>query len=205
MAWSCSVSNSPTGCGHRVLTIVRDDASTRQIHLHESDVAGAFTVDDEVVFVTLAAKRLAAQGVTLASLAGRVLIGSEATNVRSYDFFGPGAAITKTNIGTSYVNIPPGTNGERILVDLTGATEFRIVVSANLIGTGPFGLRAVRDGDSAVLYENASIALTGERELDSNWQPIPIAAGNLEVLRIQAKSTTASDDPVFRRATILIR
>lgn len=205
MAWTCSVSNSPTGCGHRVLTIVRDDATTRQVHLHDSDVEGIFTDADEVQFITLAAKRLAAQGITLATLVGRVLIGSEATNVRSYDFFGPGAAITKTNIGTSYVNVPPGLNGERILVDLTGATEFRIVVAANLVGTGPFGMRVVRDADSAVLFENASIALTGERELDTNWQPIPLAAGALEVLRFQAKSSTAQDDPVFRRATILIR
>lgn len=204
MAWTCSVSDSPTGCGHRVLTIVRDDGSTRQVHLHDDDVAG-FTDADELLLAKLATARLTALGLTLADLTGRVIIGSEATNVRAYDFFGPGAAITKTNIGTNYVNVPVGANGERILVDLTGATQFRIIVAANLVGTGPFGMRVVRDADNAVLFENASIALTGERELDTNWQAIPLAAGAMEVLRFQAKSTVGADDPVFRRATILIR
>lgn len=206
MAYICEISGNPTGCGHFQLTVRRDDGSTRVVHIHQDDTVGAFTDADEALMVTLCAKRVRAlYGVSLSQLVGRVIIGSEATNVKVYDFFGPGAAITKTNIGTNYVNVPVGLNGERILIDLTGCTQFRIIVSVNLVGTGPFGMRVVRDADNAVLFENASIALTGERELDTDWQSIPITANNLEVVRFQAKSNTAADDPVFRRATLLLR
>jgi hypothetical protein len=135
----------------------------------------------------------------------RVIVGEEATNVKSYNLLGPGLAVTKTNIGTTYVNILPGTSGERSLVDFTGCTEFRLIASANLVGTGPFGLRVVRDSDDAVLYENASIALTGERELDTNWQTLPGAASGNILVRVQAKSNVAADDPVFRRVTLVVR
>lgn len=145
------------------------------------------------------------KGLDLAALAGRVVLGEEATNVKEYVFFGPGDAITKTNIGTSYVNICPGANGERILADFTGCTQFRLFMTANLVGSGAFGLRAVRDGDNSVLFENASIALTGERELDSDWQSVPQGFSGLTLLRVQGKSATAADDPVFRRCTLLLK
>jgi len=200
------VSANPTGCGHYQMTVRRDDGSTYVADVHEDDTSGAFTTADDTLLATLCAKRVrAVSGLTMAQLAGRVLIGSESTNVRVYDFIGPGAAITKTNIGLTYVNVCVGLNGERILVDLTGAIEYRIIVTANLVGTGPFGLRAVRDGDNVVLFENASIALTGERELDTDWQTIPGGFNALTLLRFQAKSNVAADDPVFRRACVLIR
>ena len=205
MAWSCTLSTNPTGCGHYVVTARRDDGTTLVVPIHETEAAEPLTQVEEVQLVQLTVRRLRASGVLLAAQAGRVLLGSEATNVRSYDFLGPGAAITKTNIGTAYVNICPGLNGERLLVDLTGASEFRIVVTATLTGTGPFGLRCVRDSDDAVVFENAAIALTGNQELDTGWQPIPIAVGTLVLLRLQAKSVVGTDDPVFRRATILIQ
>lgn len=206
MAWTCEVSASASGCGHCQITVRRDDGSAAVHHVHESETAGPFTIEDEYALAVLSAKRVRAlTGLALQALAGRVLVGSEATNVRSYDFLGPGAAITKTNIGTAYVNICPGLNGERILVDLAGASEFRLIGTVNFVGTGPFGLRVVRDADNAVVYEAASIAQTGERELDSDWQPIPITVGALVLLRVQAKSAVGADDPVFRRLSMLVR
>lgn len=176
------------------------------VPVHESDTAGAFTAADEALMIALCAKRVrSVSGLTMAQLAGRVLIGSEATNVRTYDFLGPGATVTRTNIGTAYVNVCSGLNGERILVDLTGASQFRIIATANFVGVGPFGMRVVRDSDNAVVYENANLVQTGERELDTDWQTIPIAVGSAILLRLQAKSVTAADDPIFRRVCILIR
>lgn len=144
-------------------------------------------------------------GVSVAALLGRVLAGDEATNVKQYYFCGPGVAITKTNIGTSYVNVCPGLNGERVLVDCKGCTEMRIVLTANLVGVGPFKARIVRDSDNTIFYENASIAQTGERELDTDWVAIPAWATNLEVLRAQMASVTATDDPIIRRLALLVR
>lgn len=141
--------------------------------------------------------------VPLSQFAGRVCIGEEATNVKQYIIIGKD--VTKTNIGTAYVNVPVGASGERSLVEFTGCTQFRVVIHANLVGTGPFGFRLIRDGDSAVLYENASVALTGERELDTDWQPLPAAASGLTLVRLQAKSIVAADDPVVRRCLMLVK
>lgn len=204
MADICTNSVNPTGCGHYTVTITVDGTPI-VLHTQDSELLEPLTADELKTFVTLSARRLRQKGVTLAQFINRVTHGEEATNVKAYNLMGPGAAVTKTNIGTAYVNVLLGANGERALVDFTGCTEYRLIASANLVGTGPFGLRVVRDADDAVLYENASIALTGERELDTNWQPLPAAASGLALVRLQAKSTTPSDDPIFRRVTMLVR
>ena len=204
MADICTTSISPNSCDHRQLSGV-DNGEPWTLHLHENDIVTPLTIEEDQILRTLALRKLRQTGLTLAQMAGRVIRGEEATNVKAYNLLGPGAAITKTNIGTSYVNICLGFNGERSLIDFTGCTEFRIIISANLVGTGPFGFRLVRDSDSAVLFENASIALTGERELDTDWVTLPGAANGLSLVRAQAKSTTAADDPIVRRFTVLVR
>jgi hypothetical protein len=155
--------------------------------------------------ILLGLKRLRVAGLALDDSVGRVCNGDEGNNVKEYTFLGPGAAITKTNIGTSYVNICPGANGERILVDLTGCIQFRPFLTANLLATGPFQVRIVRDSDNTVFYESPSISQTGERELDPGWTDLPAGFSGQEILRVQAKSATATDDPVFRRITMLLK
>jgi hypothetical protein len=115
------------------------------------------------------------------------------------------APVTKGNIGLAWVNVLPGANGERSLVDFTGCTEYRLILHANLVGVGPFGARLVRDSDSAVLYENTSIVGLGERELDTDWQVLPAQANGLTLVRLQCKSGVANDDPIFRRCILLVR
>lgn len=194
----CSASTSPWNCGHRLLVV-----SGRTLIIHESEI-GPLSDEERDQLFTLAIRH---KGVALASLLNRVVYGDEATNVKLYTFLGPGAAITKTNIGTAYVNICPGLNGERIVADFTGCTEFRFMLNANLVGTGEWGARCVRDTDSAVLIEQANLGVAGERELDSDWQVIPAAflGTGLTFLRIQGKSQTASDDPSFRRIQLGLR
>lgn len=208
MAGICQTSfrkNGPT-CDHRSLSFLLDGV-TVDLEITQGEIDDIpWDAENRKKFLILAARRQRALGLVLDDAIGRVFAGDEATNVKEYVFFGPGLAITKTNIGTAYVNILPGLNGERILVDFTGCSAFRPVLTANLVGTGPFGVRIIKDSDNTVLYENANIALTGERELDPGWQsPIPAGFTGLEILRIQAKSVTAADDPIFRRATLLIR
>lgn len=144
------------------------------------------------------------RGVPLDQMTGRVCFGEEATNVKQY--FLLSKDVTKTNIGTSYVNIPPGANGERTLVDFTGCTEFRSVLHAVLNGTGQHQVRIVRDSDNLVLYESPAVAAqAGEREFDSDVQPIPQGFSGLTFLRVEAKSTVAANDPVFRRLVVMLR
>jgi hypothetical protein len=182
-----------------------DDGGAWTVHTSDGELLEPLTAEEGEVLRRLLLRKLRQKGVSIPQFSGRVVRGEEATNVKAYNLLGPGVAVTKTNIGTSWVNVLPGANGERSLVDFTGGTEYRLVASANLVGTGPFGLRVVRDSDSVALYENAAIAVTGERELDTDWQPLPAEASGLALVRVQAKSVTAADDPVFRRVTMLVR
>lgn len=204
MADVCTTSANPTGCGHFNLTGTVGGVSVAA-HVADSEMLEPLTSAERLAYFLLNVRLLRQSGVTLGQMAGRVLRGDEATNVKSYDLIGAGAAITKTNIGTSYVNICPGANGERSLIDFTGGTEFRIVLNANLIGTGQWGARVVKDSDNTVLFEAANLGAAGERELDSGWTAIPAGFSGLEVVRLQGKSTTGADDPVFRRCVVLVR
>jgi hypothetical protein len=136
-----------------------------------------------------------------------VLLGEEATNVKVYQFFGPGAAITKTNVGASYVNICPGSGGEPLVADFTGCTEYRIRLYANLVGTGQFGARVVKSSNADVLHDAPNLGAAGERAVDTNWQPLPAQFQGLGLVELvtQAKSQTAADDPVFRSMSLGLR
>jgi hypothetical protein len=204
MAGICTSISVCAGGNHATLSELLDGVPVT-VDITEGEALEPLTSDELRLFLRLKARRLRQSGVTFAQFVNRVLLGDEATNVKQYDLMGPGSVVTKTNIGTAYVNVLPGANGERCLIDFAGCTEFRPVVTANLVGTGPFGFRIVKDSDNAVLFENASVALTGERELDPGWQAIPAGFTGLEVVRLQAKSTVGSDDPVIRRASLLVR
>lgn len=200
----CTGSTNPTGCGHYQV-VVDVDGTPVALHVSDDEMAEPLTPDELSMYVRLSVRRLRASGVPLAELAGRVTRGEEATNVKAWDILPAGSAITKTNIGTTWTNVLPGANGQRSLVDFTGCSAFRLVATVNLVGTGPFGLRVVRDSDDALLYENDAIAQTGERELDTGWQSLPAAAAGLSLVRLQAKSATGADDPIFRRCLLLVR
>lgn len=194
-------------CDHRSVTVNLDgEAITLDAEERRLDEM-AWDDDAKRQFILLGLKRLRVLGLALDDSVGRCCNGEEATNVKQYTLLAKD--VTRTNIGTAYVNVPPGANGERSLVEFTGCTEFRLVLNANFPAgsVGPFGARVVRDSDNAVLYQNDAISATpsGERELDTGWLPIPQGVNSLEVVRFQARSATAADDPVFRRCVILVR
>ena len=144
MAGICTSTASPGNCSHRVITVTLDGVE-HQIHLTDADVT-PLTVDEQLYMLRLAIRH---RGIALAELLNRVLVGSEANNMKQHILLGPGAAVTRTNIGTSYVNVLNGANGERSLVDFEGCTQFRAVLHANLVTTGPFQVRIIRDSDNA--------------------------------------------------------
>ena len=181
---------------HYTLTI-----SGRTIALHQDEVA-PLEPEELDQFLRLAVR---ARQFNLSTLLNRVVVGEETTNVKAYNLLGPGLAVQKSNIGITYVNVLPGLNGERVLVDCTGCTQYRFIATVNFVGTGPFGLRVVRDSDSRVFHAEDTIAQTGERELDTDWQTLPVGFTGVELLRVQAKSIVATDDPIFRRVTLVVR
>jgi hypothetical protein len=203
-----STRDSGGNCEHLSLTALLDGESISfKTGVHDSRWAIPLDDEEKVLLCRLLARWWKGKGGNLADFVNRVLIGEEGSNVKLYSFFGPGAAITKTNIGTSYVNICSGLNGERQVIDFTGCTQFRLILHANLIGTGQWGARVVRDSDNTVLIDQPNLGAAGERELDSDWQNLPAAflGQGMMFMRAQAKSTTGADDPVFRSLTLGVR
>jgi hypothetical protein len=205
MADICTSAISPNNCSHFNLS-GSDDGVGWSLTVHDGDLLQALTSDERATLRRLLLRVLRQKGVTPSAFVNRVVRGEEATNVKQYDFLGPGNSVTKANIGTGYTNVLPGLNGERIPVDLTGVTEFRVFLTVNMVGTGPLRARIVRDSDNTVLYENTNINVAaGERELDTGWLAIPGGFTGVELLRWQMSSATATDDPVFRRCGLLVR
>lgn len=198
----CTANTSPNNCGHRILT-VNLDGEPLEFHVHNADLdAMPWTADEKRQLILLAAKRARVNGLSMVDALNRVFVGAEATNVKQYALLMKD--VTKTNLGTSYANIPAGANGERSLVEFTGCTQFRAVMNANLISNGT-QVRIVRDSDNTVFYESPTINQTGERELDTDWQSIPNGFTGMELLRVQAKCANNTDDPIFRRCILLVR
>jgi hypothetical protein len=204
MAGICTANqrrNGPT-CGHFVLDVVLD-GETHSFHdLTDSDLNG-WDAKDKRQFILLGLKRQRSAGMSLADAMNKVIVGEEGTNVRVFPVLSKD--VTKTNIGTTYVNVPPGLNGERTPVDFTGCTQYRVVLNMNAIGTGPWSVRMVRDTDLAVLWETTNISGAGEKEVDTDWQTLPAAASGMIAVRLQGRSNVGADDPVFRRAILLVR
>lgn len=200
-----TVATSPNNCSHYDISGLDDGQAWSGLKSDEIELLTPLTAEESILLRRLLLRKLRQKVTTPAQFTGRVMRGEEATNMKLYDLISVGAAITKTNIGTAYVNISPRLNGERVLIDFTGCTEYRLIARANLVGTGPIGMRVIRDSDNAVLHENTNLGATGERELDTNWQPLPVQAAGLIFVRVQAKSTTAADDPVFGGITLAVR
>ena len=192
--------NAGGGCKHSQAVIsLLGQSYTIQISEAELD---DLPIDYELLCRQLI-KIMRDKGVSLDALAGRVCLGEEATNVKVYSIISKD--VTRTNVGTAYRDVPNGASGERKFIDLTGCTEFRPRLWANLVGTGPFQFRIIRDGDSAVFYESPSITQTGERELDPGWAAIPVEFDGETLVRLQIKSAVAADDPVVRGCDLGVR
>lgn len=211
MSGICESSTRDNGgsCEHLTLGVRIDGGPLRTIKTGISDSRWNDTIDDAEwdACLRILARHAKAKGFDLANYVNRLFgLGEEATNVKDYTLIGPGVAITKTNIGTAYVNILNEANGCRVLVDFTGCTEFRPFLNGVFPGTGPHGVRIIKDGDNAVLFENTNIAAqAGERELDPGWQPIHAGFTGLELVRLQGKSATGADDPIYKRCGLLVR
>lgn len=200
-----STRDGGSGCNHLSLVVDLDGESV-EIKTGEHDPVwqAMLTTDEKRDMLRLLARWWKVKGGDLAAFVGRVLAGEEATNVKQYGVLTKD--VTKTNIGTSYVNVPPGANGERTLIEFTGCTEFRIIVHAVMNGTGTHRMRIVRDSDDAVLYESANIAAqAGEREFDTGVLALPAAATGLMYVRFQALSSVGSNDPIYRRCILMVK
>lgn len=205
MADLVTAASSPNNCSHFVVGGLDDGQAWIGLTIDDAELQTPLTSEESAMLRRFLLRKLRQKGITPSQFIGRVVRGEEATNMKLYALIANGVSITKTNIGTAYVNISPRLNGERTLIDFTGCTQYRLIARANLVGLGQFGLRVIRDSDSAVLHENANLGAAGERELDTDWQTLPAQAAGLIFVRVQAKSTTTADDPVFGGITLAVR
>ncbi|OHB77708.1 MAG: hypothetical protein A2Z25_20700 [Planctomycetes bacterium RBG_16_55_9] len=113
--------------------------------------------------------------------------------------------ITKTNIGSVFVNVYIGANGELQGVDFKGYKEYRFVVCVNKVGTGTQTAALVDNANSANLISLDDAGAAGEHMLDSGWTVCPAWATNTINLKPMAKSTITTDDPVYRQFALYLR
>jgi hypothetical protein len=140
------------------------------------------------------------------------ILRSDGTNV--VDVFAPAAAvvarwhkeITKTNVNTTYVDVyTPGANGERQPVNFDGYRAFRVIAHWNNVGGSEQFVQILETAGSNVLTQLSDGSGAGEKEVDSGWINLPSWATGDKFLKPQIKASNATDDPVFRGATVLLR
>lgn len=212
MAGICTnvVRDSGGDCEHLTLTANLDgEAISIDTGLKDDRWSLPLDADEKRHLLRLLTRWWKGKGADITTFVGRVLAGEEGSNVKVYTFRGPGNTVAMTNMhnagANTYGNVNAGLNGESIVVDFTGCTQFRPRLTANFVGTGPWQVRIIRDSDSTVFYESPSLTQTGERRLDPGWQSLPGGFTGLEELRVQAKSAVAADDPVFRCIELAVR
>lgn len=113
-------------------------------------------------------------------------------------------SIIKTNIGTAFVDIYNQTNaeGKSISIDTNGKTEVKLSVNWNKIGAGTQTVQVIDVVGSAVLI--SINVVSGYQETALTTIPAGLA-NSVKRYKLQAKSTTAADDPVFEGAGIYLK
>lgn len=111
---------------------------------------------------------------------------------------------TKTNIGTSFVDIYTQTNadGKSVRIDTTGKTEVLLQVLWNKVGTGTQTVQVLEVGTANVLI---SMDVVSGNNVTALTDIPAFAESAVKIYKLQAKSTTAGDDPVFEGARIYLK
>ena len=109
--------------------------------------------------------------------------------------------VTLTNVGANYDTTAASRGLGGQLVDLTGVTSIRLLVSVSRVGSGTQSWQLWNETDGTELGVITD-AVAGEKKLDATFSISPVIG--VKLLRVRAKSTVASDDPIFFFATMLV-
>lgn len=110
------------------------------------------------------------------------------------------------NIGTSYVDVyNTGLNGQRLPVNFSNYTQFKLVVHFNVIGSGNNFFRVVDESNLNNVLSELSASGNGEKEIETVWTNLPTWATREKYIKIQMKSDVGTDDPVFRGCSIYLK
>jgi len=113
--------------------------------------------------------------------------------------------ITKTNIGTSAVNVYVGSGGEGQMADFSPFDQYRFVVFGNKVGTGNLTLRLTDVSNASNTIEQQYTDAAGEFSQDSGWANLPAWATAETLVKPVAFSSVATDDPIFRSFLLYLR
>lgn len=116
---------------------------------------------------------------------------------------------TKTNIGTTYVDVYdatafPNADAKSIHIDFTGKKQYRMVCHWNKIGAGTQQLKACTAAAPTVdILHTFSNIVSGEN--DSGLTTLPAFAVGRHEIKLMALSSTSTDDPVLQSVRIWLR
>lgn len=109
---------------------------------------------------------------------------------------------TKSNIGTSFVNVYAQTNsnGKAVFIDTDTFTSVRLHIQWNKVGAGTQTCQVLNGATVLVSTD----VVSGSN--DSGFDAIPAGLLNAEnQFSLQCKSTTGTDDPIFENAAIWMK
>jgi hypothetical protein len=122
--------------------------------------------------------------------------------VQKFEFVTMGAYNVLTNISASY----DGTNAQRGLgfvdLDMTGVTSIDLTVMVNKVGTGTQSWQVWNETDASEIGVITDAAATGNKTLTASFTGLGLAG--IKRLRMRAKSTVSTDDPVYYGGSLRI-
>ena len=186
------------GLYERLTGIDLVDHSTK-IHIHQFMSAlgelerGKMTAGELATGFSLSA----GEQTEAATLAAKVLERPEAYSL--------GALVTLTNVGANYDTIAASKGLGFVAVDTLGITRLELRVRYNKIGAGTLTWQLWNETDAQEIG-TIDDAVAGDNKtgtiIVTPGQPL---SGGVKLVRVRAKSTTATDDPVYYGSCLFLR
>jgi hypothetical protein len=117
-----------------------------------------------------------------------------------------GAFVTLTNIGATYDSTVAAKGLGMTYIEGAGLTGLQWHCRWNKIGTGTLSFQLWNEtaGAELALIEDAAVAGDNRSDTKTVVPGVPLAPG-LHLVRVRAKSTVATDDPLYYGGTLRVR
>jgi hypothetical protein len=125
---------------------------------------------------------------------------------RSFAILKDASGITKTNIGTSYVDILPASL--RTQIDLSEFDRYRLIFGGANTEAGLYYAKFQYSTDESAwtdLSPELSLSGSSESKTVSNWQDVPAAALSDVFVRVLGKAQTATADPNYKNLEMQVK
>jgi hypothetical protein len=109
--------------------------------------------------------------------------------------------VTLTNVGTAYDSVANAKGLGIGLLNFTGITQLTFCVYYSKVGTGVLSWQLWNDTDGSQIGVITDSAAAGDNKVQQATFSVSLAG--VKRIRVRAKSTVATDDPVFYGAAVL--